>query len=71
MVAALDRLAAGAEALDVRRLAGNPGWLLLRVGDHRVLYRPLSETEAARHGRGYLVARVVHRRDPDTAVATL
>lgn len=64
---ALDELAAGAENADVKALAGTAPWLRLRVGDWRVLYRPLSEDE----GTGLLVARVVNRRDLLRAVRAL
>lgn len=65
---ALDNLAAGSENADVKALAGSAPWLRLRVGDWRVLYRPLVETEGA---PGLLVARVVNRRDLLRAVRTL
>jgi len=45
--------------------------LRLRVGDWRVLYRPLSEAEASDGGSGLLVARVVNRRDLLLAARTL
>jgi mRNA-degrading endonuclease RelE of RelBE toxin-antitoxin system len=67
---ALDGLAAGAENADVKALAGAAPWLRLRAGDWRVLYRPLSEAEAA-EGPGFLIARVVNRRDLLRAVRTL
>lgn len=65
---ALDELAAGVENADVKALTGAAPWLRLRIGDWRVLYRPLSETEG---GPGLLVARVVNRRDLLRAVRTL
>jgi mRNA-degrading endonuclease RelE of RelBE toxin-antitoxin system len=93
--------------LDVKALKGAPPWLRLRVGDYRILYRPLTPFEvrtlqddreisalvrehrgseqqlpekvseaARRRARqslqaGFLVARIVHRRDLDRAVRTL
>jgi mRNA interferase RelE/StbE len=60
---ALDELASGADNLDVKALAGAAPWLRLRVGDWRVVYRPLTRPEAAHGGPGLLVARVVNRRD--------
>lgn len=69
--AVLDNLAGEAANLDVKALAGHLGWLRLRVGDWRVLYRPLTEEEASQWGAGYLVARVVHRRDLELAARTL
>jgi hypothetical protein len=47
----------------------------LRSGDWRVLLRPLSVRELADVAnaatRGFLVARIVNRRDLERAVATL
>ncbi|HEX2039733.1 MAG TPA: type II toxin-antitoxin system RelE/ParE family toxin [Acidimicrobiales bacterium] len=68
------------ENLDVKSLEGAPGWLRLRVGTYRVLYRAMTEEELgtarARHGElpgpeGFLVARVVHRRDLHAAARSL
>jgi mRNA interferase RelE/StbE len=67
---ALEQLAAGAGNLDVKAISGHPGWLRLRVGEHRVLYRPLSGQEAGRQP-GWLVARVVDRKDLERALAKL
>lgn len=67
---ALQQLAAGAENLDIKALTGSAPWLRLRVGDWRVLYRPLTDAEA-HGGPGLLVARVVNRRDLLRAVGTL
>jgi mRNA-degrading endonuclease RelE of RelBE toxin-antitoxin system len=61
--------------LDIAPLRGRPPWLRLRVGDFRVLFRPLTMDE--RSGlklageRGYLVARVVNRRELERAVRIL
>lgn len=72
---AISALAAGAPNLDIKPLQGRAPWLRLRSGDYRLLYRPLSVDELGRHldhlTSGYLVERVVHRRDLDAAVATL
>jgi mRNA-degrading endonuclease RelE of RelBE toxin-antitoxin system len=68
---ALEALAASAENLDVKALVGRAPWLRLRVGDSRVLYRPLSDEEAAAGGPGWLVARVVDRRDLERSVRSL
>lgn len=65
--------------LDIKPLSGRAPWRRLRVGDHRVLFRPLtgSEMEQLRirkrviHREGILVERVVHRRDLERAVGTL
>lgn len=67
---ALEQLAAGAPNLDVKPISGHPGWLRLRVGEHRVLYRPLNATEAGDEP-GWLVARIVDRKDLERAAATL
>ena len=61
--------------VDLIALRGRAPWLRLRSGDWRVLLRPLSAAElaevAATGRRGFLVARIVNRRDLDRAVATL
>ncbi len=61
--------------LDIVALQGQAPWLRLRSGDWRVLLRPLSVAELADVGgttaRGFLVARIVNRRDLERAVATL
>lgn len=69
------------ENLEVKALRGAAPWLRLRVGHYRVLYRPLRATEIAplvahidasdRPTEGYLVERIVNRRDLDRAVASL
>jgi mRNA-degrading endonuclease RelE of RelBE toxin-antitoxin system len=70
---ALDALAAGAENLDVKAVAGHSPWLRLRVGELRVLYRPLTpaEVRALKTGRGWLVARVIARGDLERIVSSL
>jgi hypothetical protein len=74
MVDAIDALGRDAPGLDIVPLAGRGPWRRLREGDWRILHRPLSADEA-RHsgmrGRGYLVDRVVNRRDLDQAVRGL
>lgn len=63
---------------DVKSLVGHRPWLRLRVGDYRVIFRPLraaelkevAGTEAAAE-RGYLVERIIHRRDLERAVREL
>ena len=67
--------------LDVKALKGASPWLRLRVGDHRVVYRPLTDDElrpfvasyprTKRPVRGFLVERIVNRRDLDRAVSGL
>lgn len=65
---AIERLAgAGEDAgnLDIKALAGRAPWLRMRVGDWRVIYRPIDS------GSGYFVARVINRRDLQAAVKQL
>jgi mRNA-degrading endonuclease RelE of RelBE toxin-antitoxin system len=66
----LRELAAEAANLDVVALRGRSPWLRLRLGDWRVLYRPVEEDERP-EGAAYLVARIVIRRDLERAVRTL
>jgi hypothetical protein len=72
---ALDRLAEGAESLDIKALQGAAPWLRLRVGDVRVLYRPMTSDEVralpGSSSTGYLVARIVNRRNLERAMETL
>jgi len=44
-------------------VSGHPGWLRLRVGDWRILYRL--------HAGSRVVARIVNRRDLEAAVRSL
>jgi mRNA-degrading endonuclease RelE of RelBE toxin-antitoxin system len=67
---ALSALAVDAGNLDVKALTGRAPWLRMRVGDWRVLYRPLLEDEAG-GGSGLLVARVINRRELERAVRSL
>lgn len=55
LLEALETLAADSPNLDVKSLEARPPWRRLRVGDWRVLYRPIQ--------RGLWVERIVHRRD--------
>jgi len=68
------------ENLDIKPLQGHPGWLRLRTGDYRVLYRPLTEPELKQltnptptktGAKGFFVERVVHRKDLHTAAEKL
>lgn len=57
---------------DDKVLAGRSPWRRLRVGELRVLYRPLSADElpaGERHGRR--VARIIHRGQLERAISTL
>jgi hypothetical protein len=65
---------------DIKALAGSPPWLRLRVGDWRVIYRPLSReersaltlsSEAIDVDEAYLVWRIVARRELERAVEHL
>jgi len=67
----LEGLAVGEANLDVKPLAGSAPWHRLRVGDYRVLYRAVEPDEAGDSDACFLVARVVHRRELEQAVATL
>jgi mRNA-degrading endonuclease RelE of RelBE toxin-antitoxin system len=65
---AIERLAGSgerAENLDIKVLAGHAPWLRIRVGDWRVIYRPVDP------GPGYFVARVINRRDLESAIKQL
>jgi mRNA-degrading endonuclease RelE of RelBE toxin-antitoxin system len=72
---ALEALAAGAPNLDVQSLSRHNPWRRFRVGSYRILLRPLSRDEVKRvtgkAGSGYLVARVVDRKEQDRAIRTL
>ena len=68
---ALQGLAASASNLDIKPLAGAAPWHRLRVGDYRILYRPIEPREAVDSNARWLVARIVHRRDLERAVSTL
>jgi len=58
--------------LDVKALRGAAPWLRLRSGDWRVLYRPVTAEELAPGiATGFLVARVVNRRDLEKAARKL
>jgi mRNA-degrading endonuclease RelE of RelBE toxin-antitoxin system len=60
--------------LDVRPLVGREPWLRLRIGTLRVIFRRLTLEESRLRGirgYGYLVERVVDRRELDEAVRPL
>jgi hypothetical protein len=61
--------------LDVKALVGRTPWLRLRRGEYRVVYRPLTSPELralrAAEAAGFLVERIVDRRDLEKAAATL
>jgi mRNA-degrading endonuclease RelE of RelBE toxin-antitoxin system len=64
---AFQALEADAANLDAKPVAGRAPWRRLRVGEHRVLYRELTNEPDAR----YLVARVIDRRDLHRAIDKL
>jgi len=55
--------------LDIKALQGRRPWLRARAGDWRIIFRPLTREELLQwreremQTEGYLVARIVHRRD--------
>ncbi len=53
------------ENLDVASLEGMGSWLRVRAGEFRIVLRPLNAAEcrARSVAKGYLVDRVVNRRD--------
>jgi len=61
---------------NVKALQGAAPWLRLRSGDFRVLYRPMTTKELKAAGvepgrRGFLVGRVINRRDLMKAIRSL
>jgi mRNA-degrading endonuclease RelE of RelBE toxin-antitoxin system len=61
--------------LDIKALTGRVPWLRLRHGEHRIIYRPLTQAEVramnANEQAGYLVERIIDRRDLERAASTL
>ena len=51
--------------LDVKPLAGLSPWLRIRVGEFRIVCRPLTAVELRGAGshQGWFVARIIDRRD--------
>lgn len=68
---ALGALAEGRPNVDIRALTGASPWQRLRVGDLRIILRPVEPAERGAANAAWLVARVVHRRDLERAVASL
>lgn len=64
---AFQALETDAANLDIKTVAGHAPWRRLRVGEHRVLYRELTNEPDAR----YLVARIIDRRDLHRAIDKL
>ena len=82
MVRALESLAdtPAAANLDMKALEGRPPWRRLRVGDWRMIYRPLHGHELTELSRlrgepiepgSVYVERIVNRRDLEKVVAAL
>jgi len=63
---ALEALSGNAQNLDIKAIANRSPWLRLRAGELRVIYRPEPAAEPS-----WLIARVVHRRELDRAIASL
>ncbi|MFA5785508.1 MAG: type II toxin-antitoxin system RelE/ParE family toxin [Actinomycetota bacterium] len=63
MAQALRGFATGASNLDLRPLHGREPWHRLRVGSHRIIYRPTPD--------GFLVYRVIDRSELERVVAGL
>ena len=59
--------------LDVKPLEGLSPWLRVRVGEHRIICRPLTRAELRGAGSslGYYVARIIGRKELLTAVKNL
>lgn len=59
--------------IDVKPLAGLSPWLRVRVGEHRVVCRPLTAGELRGMGSaaGWYVARIVDRKELSTALKNL
>ena len=63
IVDGLRALTAEAANLDIKALAGHPGWFRLRIGDWRVVY--FSDPP------GIVVERIVNRRDLERSLESL
>lgn len=66
------------ENLDIQPLRGRSPWRRLRVGDYRLIFRPMTLSELHRAwargiaaDKGILVVRIVPRQDFDRAVSRL
>lgn len=60
-------------AVDARPLIGAEPWQRLRVGTWRVIFRELSASELTgfTEDRGYLIERIIRRKDLDRATKGL
>ncbi len=73
-MSAIDRLKVVPANLDVKPLIGHAPWRRLRVGEFRVIFRMFSADELRSRGAtapGYLVERIVDRRDLEDAAKPL
>jgi len=59
--------------LDVKSLEGLSPWLRTRVGEHRIICRPLTAVELRGTGSslGFYVARIIDRKQLPTALKNL
>ena len=58
--------------VDIVPLSGNKPWLRGRCGEHRVIFRPPTRDEVGEgFTTGYLVARIVDRKQLETAIKRL
>jgi mRNA interferase RelE/StbE len=82
LVAALDRLVEVPQPknLDIETISGHEPFCRLRIGDWRIIYRPLADHEIAilvmRRGSlesttGFLIERIIDRQHLKRVVATL
>lgn len=72
ILAGLARLADDEPTLDVKAIVGAAGWLRLRIGTYRVCYRLATTiTPNGELAATYVVERIVHRGDFDSAATRL
>ena len=58
--------------MDIVPLSGKAPWLRGRCGEHRVIFRKLTKDELSDDfDSGYLVARIIDRRELESAVKRL
>jgi mRNA-degrading endonuclease RelE of RelBE toxin-antitoxin system len=58
--------------IDIVPLSGKSPWIRGRSGEHRILFRPLKADEINEgFEKGYLVARIVDRKELEKAVKSL
>ncbi len=59
--------------LDIKLLKAKKPWMRIRVGSHRVLFRPLLKAELAKYSvkRGFAVERIVDRKELEIEIAKL